>query len=36
MFPGVKRLAQSAAEDEALAASGLDAWADALEAEDHR
>jgi predicted DNA-binding antitoxin AbrB/MazE fold protein len=30
------RLAQAAAEDEALAASGLDAWADALEAEDRR
>jgi predicted DNA-binding antitoxin AbrB/MazE fold protein len=32
----LKRLAQGASEDEALAASGLDAWADALEAEDHR
>jgi predicted DNA-binding antitoxin AbrB/MazE fold protein len=32
----LKRLAQVAAEDEALAASGLDAWADALEAEDRR
>lgn len=32
----LNRLAQTAAEDEALAATGLDAWADALEAEDHR
>jgi predicted DNA-binding antitoxin AbrB/MazE fold protein len=32
----LKRLAQTAAEDEALAASGLDEWADALEAEDRR
>jgi predicted DNA-binding antitoxin AbrB/MazE fold protein len=32
----LKRLAQGAAEDQALAASGLDAWADALEAEDRR
>jgi predicted DNA-binding antitoxin AbrB/MazE fold protein len=32
----LKRLAQAGTEDEALAASGLDAWADALEAEDRR
>jgi hypothetical protein len=32
----LKRLAQSAAEDETLAASGVDAWADALEVEDRR
>jgi predicted DNA-binding antitoxin AbrB/MazE fold protein len=32
----LKRLAQAAAEDEALAASGLDGWANALEAEDRR
>jgi predicted DNA-binding antitoxin AbrB/MazE fold protein len=32
----LKRLAQGASEDEALAATGLDAWADALEAEDRR
>jgi hypothetical protein len=32
----MKRLAQAAPEDEALAASGLEAWADALEAEDRR
>ena len=29
-----KRLAQGAAEDAALAGTGLDAWTDALEAED--
>jgi predicted DNA-binding antitoxin AbrB/MazE fold protein len=32
----LKRLAKGASEDEALAATGLDAWADALEAEDRR
>jgi predicted DNA-binding antitoxin AbrB/MazE fold protein len=32
----LKRHAEAVAEDEALAASGLDAWADALDAEDHR
>ena len=32
----LKRLAQSAAEDEALAACGVDAWAGALEVEDRR
>jgi predicted DNA-binding antitoxin AbrB/MazE fold protein len=32
----LKRLGQAAGEDQALAASGLEAWADALEAEDHR
>jgi predicted DNA-binding antitoxin AbrB/MazE fold protein len=31
-----KRLAQGATEDAALAGAGLDAWADALEAEDRR
>jgi predicted DNA-binding antitoxin AbrB/MazE fold protein len=32
----LKRLASAAAEDEALAASGLDAWADTLEDEERR
>jgi predicted DNA-binding antitoxin AbrB/MazE fold protein len=32
----LKRLAAMATEDEALAASGLDGWVDALEAEDRR
>jgi predicted DNA-binding antitoxin AbrB/MazE fold protein len=32
----MKRLAAAAAEDETLAAAGLDAWADALDAEDRR
>ena len=32
----LKRLAHAASEDETLAASGLDAWADALETEDRR
>jgi predicted DNA-binding antitoxin AbrB/MazE fold protein len=32
----LRRLAQGAPEDETLAESGLDAWADALEAEDSR
>ena len=32
----LKRLAQAASEDEALAASGLDALADGLEAQDRR
>jgi predicted DNA-binding antitoxin AbrB/MazE fold protein len=32
----MKRLAAGAAEDATLATAGLDAWADALDAEDHR
>jgi predicted DNA-binding antitoxin AbrB/MazE fold protein len=32
----LKRLAQGAADDEALAQDGLDVWTDALEAEDRR
>jgi predicted DNA-binding antitoxin AbrB/MazE fold protein len=32
----LQRLAQTAPDDAALAAAGLDAWADALEAEDRR
>ena len=32
----LKRLAAGAAADETLAATGLDAWADALDAEDRR
>jgi predicted DNA-binding antitoxin AbrB/MazE fold protein len=32
----LKRLAAGAEEDEALAAAGLEAWSDALEAEDRR
>jgi predicted DNA-binding antitoxin AbrB/MazE fold protein len=32
----MKRLVADAAEDETLAAAGLDAWADALDAEDRR
>ena len=32
----MKRLATGAAEDETLAAAGLDAWADAVDAEDRR
>jgi predicted DNA-binding antitoxin AbrB/MazE fold protein len=32
----LKRLAAGAAEEETLAASGLDSWADALDAEDRR
>jgi predicted DNA-binding antitoxin AbrB/MazE fold protein len=32
----LERLAEGASEDVALAATGLDAWADALEAEDRR
>jgi predicted DNA-binding antitoxin AbrB/MazE fold protein len=32
----LKRLAAGAADDETLAATGLDAWADALDAEDRR
>ncbi|HSY24079.1 MAG TPA: antitoxin family protein [Polyangiaceae bacterium] len=31
-----KRLAAGVTEDEALAAAGLDAWADALDGEDRR
>jgi len=32
----LRRLAQGGAEDEALAGAGLDAWTDALQAEDRR
>ncbi len=32
----MKRLAAGAADDEALATAGLDAWADGLDAEDRR
>ena len=32
----MKRLAAGAAEDGTLATAGLDAWADALDVEDHR
>ena len=32
----MKRLAVGSVEDETLAGAGLDAWADALEAEDRR
>ena len=32
----LQRLAATSEEDEALASAGLDEWADALDAEDHR
>jgi predicted DNA-binding antitoxin AbrB/MazE fold protein len=32
----MKRLTAGAAEDETLAAAGLDAWADGLDGQDHR